>query len=140
MKDLSTFVKDAFLKNHLFDEGVYISTIEEADKMISEVSYGRYVNIVFEHSGIKDYFINNLYQKSLLDILPFLSYNKIYTLSGALCPTRYRGRLAPPHFTRIRKVKETKNEKNYLYAARSPSHPRRSPPTRHRRRIGGIRL
>ena len=61
MKDLSTFVRDEFLKNHLFDEGVYISTIDEADKIISEVSYGRYVNIVFEHSGLKDYFINNLH-------------------------------------------------------------------------------
>lgn len=61
MKDLSTFVRDEFLKNHLFDEGVYISTIDEADKIISEVSYGRYVNVVFEHSGLKDYFINNLY-------------------------------------------------------------------------------
>ena len=61
MKDLSTFVRDEFLKNRLFDEGVYISTIDEADKIISEVSYGRYVNIVFEHSGLKDYFINNLH-------------------------------------------------------------------------------
>lgn len=61
MKDLSTFVKDEFLKKHLFNESVYISTIDEADKIISEVSYGKYVNIVFKHSGIKDYFINNLH-------------------------------------------------------------------------------
>lgn len=61
MKDLSTFVKDEFVKNHLFDEGVYISTIDDADKIISEISYGKYVNIVFEHSGLKDYFINALH-------------------------------------------------------------------------------
>lgn len=60
MKDLSEFVKDEFIKNHLFDESVYISTTDEADDLVSDVSYGRYVNIVFKNSSIKEYFIDKL--------------------------------------------------------------------------------
>ena len=60
MKDLSTFVKDEFKKNRLFEDSVYIDTIDKADNLVAEVGYGRYVNIVFRSSSIKDYFIDKL--------------------------------------------------------------------------------
>lgn len=63
MKNLSAFVKDEFIKNQLFDNSVYVSTIEEAEHLVAEVNYGKYVNIVFKNSNIKEYFINNLYTK-----------------------------------------------------------------------------
>lgn len=60
MKDLSIFVKDEFVKKALFEEGLYVNTMTETEKLVSEVSYGKYVNVVFKNSGMKDVFIDKL--------------------------------------------------------------------------------
>ena len=59
MKDLSIFVKDEFIKKALFEEGLCVNTMAETEKLVSEVSYGKYVNVVFKNSGMKDVFIDN---------------------------------------------------------------------------------
>lgn len=60
MKDLSSFVKDEFIKKALFEEGLYVNTLAETEQLVSEVSYGKFVNIVFKNTGMKDLFIDKL--------------------------------------------------------------------------------
>lgn len=60
MKDLLDFVKNEFNKKALFEEGLLVDTIAETEKLVSEVSYGKYVNIVFKNSSMKDIFIDKL--------------------------------------------------------------------------------
>lgn len=60
MKNLSVFIKDEFVKksiNKLFEDSICINTIEDTDELISKVNYGKYVNIVFKNSSIKDHFL-----------------------------------------------------------------------------------
>ena len=60
MKDLSSFVKDEFIKKALFEEGLFIDSIEETESLVSEVGCGKYVNIFFKSSSLKDIFIDRL--------------------------------------------------------------------------------
>lgn len=62
MKDLSDFIKNELLKKRVFDENNYnsISTIEEAEDVISSIVCGNMHNLVFDNSNIKTFFINKL--------------------------------------------------------------------------------
>jgi hypothetical protein len=61
MKELSRFVKEEFLKNDLFEGGVFVTTLEEVDHMVSRVSAGECISITFRSSSLKDYFLDSLY-------------------------------------------------------------------------------
>lgn len=61
MKELSKFVKDEFIKNSLFEQGVYVDTIDKVNNLVYEISCGRYVNLIFQNSSLKDYFFDRLY-------------------------------------------------------------------------------
>lgn len=63
MTELSVFIRDEFVKNSvdkLFENYICIDTIEKADKMLSCISMGKYANIVFKNSIIKNYFIDTV--------------------------------------------------------------------------------
>ena len=60
MKELSTFVKDEFLKNKLFEEGLYINDFAEVDELAHKVNYGELFNIVFQNTNLKEYFLDIL--------------------------------------------------------------------------------
>lgn len=63
MKNLSVYIKDEFVKqdiDKLFANCISIDTIEEAEKAITSVSYGKYANIVFKNSCVKNHFIDEL--------------------------------------------------------------------------------
>lgn len=63
MKNLSVFIKDEFVKRNidkLFEHSICIDTIEDAERIVSEVSYGRCVNIVFNNSACKNHFIDEI--------------------------------------------------------------------------------
>ena len=64
MKELSAFIKDGFVKNgvdKLFENNICVDTIEKAEMIASEIGYGKYANIVFKNSAIKNYFIDSLH-------------------------------------------------------------------------------
>ena len=64
MKELSVFIRDAFVSadvNGLFEDSVYICAIDDVDSIVSDISCGKYVNVVCKNSSIKEYFIDSLY-------------------------------------------------------------------------------
>ena len=65
MKDLSLFVKNEFVKkeiNKLFNNinGIYIESVEDCNAIANEIGRGKYINISFKNSIIKDHFIDIL--------------------------------------------------------------------------------
>ena len=63
MKNLSKFIKDEFVKQHIdefFNNGICIETIEQANQVALDISYGSYANIVFTNSLVKERFIERL--------------------------------------------------------------------------------
>ena len=60
MKELSTFVKDEFLKKKLFEEGIYVEDFNHADELANAVNYGKLFNIVFQNSNLKERFLDTL--------------------------------------------------------------------------------
>lgn len=61
MRELARFVKDKFVLNGLFENGVRVNTIEEVDKVVGDISCGMYMNIIFKNSSLKNYFFDSLY-------------------------------------------------------------------------------
>ena len=63
MKNLSSFIRDEFVKKDIdrfFENSVCIDTIEQANKMALQVSYGAYANFVFKNTACKNVFIDRL--------------------------------------------------------------------------------
>lgn len=63
MKNLSVFIRDEFVKKDIdkfFENSICIDTIEQANKMALNVSYGAYANFVFENTACKNIFIDKL--------------------------------------------------------------------------------
>lgn len=60
MRELSDFVKTEFNKNDLFAECVLITNMDDADKFVLEISYGKYLGLKFKTSNLKEYFIDKL--------------------------------------------------------------------------------
>jgi hypothetical protein len=64
MKNLSAFIKDEFVKKDIdkfFENSICIDTIEQANKMALNVSYGAYANFVFENTICKNNFLDKLH-------------------------------------------------------------------------------
>lgn len=64
MNNLSTYIRNSFVKYSLYEmlePHEYVESIEHANKLIFEVSYGKTYNLIFKNSHIKEYFIDNLY-------------------------------------------------------------------------------
>lgn len=64
MKNLSTYIRDSFIKYSLcemLESHEYVESIEQASKLINEVNYGKTCNLIFKNSHIKEYFIDNLH-------------------------------------------------------------------------------
>jgi NAD-dependent oxidoreductase involved in siderophore biosynthesis len=63
MKNLSMFIKDEFVKrsiDKLFENCIYVNTIDDAERLASEIGYGKTVNAVFSNSNYKNHFIDEL--------------------------------------------------------------------------------
>ena len=60
MKELSTFVKDEFIKKKLFEEGLYIDNFDDITTLVAEANSGNCFNIVFENTYLKERFISQL--------------------------------------------------------------------------------
>lgn len=60
MRELSTFVKDEFLKTKLFEEGLYINDFSEANDLAHKANYGETFNVVFSNTNLKEYFLDTL--------------------------------------------------------------------------------
>ena len=60
MKELSEFVKTEFTKNCLFENFNEISNIDIVDNVVYNISCGKYINLKFRTSMIKEYFLDKL--------------------------------------------------------------------------------
>ena len=63
MKNLSVFIKDEFVKrsiDKLFENCICIDTMEAAEQLVWDVSFGKYANVVFNSSVCKNHFIDEL--------------------------------------------------------------------------------
>lgn len=64
MKELSVFIRNAFVSadvNGLFEDSVYICAMDDVKPVVSDIIRGKYVNVVFKSSAIKEHFIDSLY-------------------------------------------------------------------------------
>lgn len=60
MKNLSLFVKDEMIKHRLFNDGVYVNTLEDAEMYANKVGFGHKYNFIFNTSNLKEHFFDVL--------------------------------------------------------------------------------
>lgn len=60
MKELSTFVKDEFIKKKLFEEGLYINNFDDIKKLVIDANNKIYFNVIFENTYLKENFLTLL--------------------------------------------------------------------------------
>lgn len=60
MKELSDFVKNEFIKQQLFENCIYVDTIEGVNEVINSLNRGIYLNIKFKTTNLKEYFIDQI--------------------------------------------------------------------------------
>lgn len=59
MMDLNIYIKNEFIKNKLKEiPYIYINNIEEAERIAYDISMGKYINIIFESSYLKNIFFS----------------------------------------------------------------------------------
>lgn len=58
MKDLTIFIKDEFIKKALFEESLYIDNEKDAYNTAVKINSGKYINIIFENSILKNNFLD----------------------------------------------------------------------------------
>jgi hypothetical protein len=64
MRDLSVFMKEELMKSQLFmyneNDYKYIDSIDEAEITVAAINCGNYMNLIFNSSNLKNYFIDKL--------------------------------------------------------------------------------
>ena len=60
MRELSDFVKNEFAKKQIFENYIFIESIEGVDNVINTLNCGIYANLKFKTTNLKNYFIDRI--------------------------------------------------------------------------------